>query len=98
MDHDGEEVEHGYYFDEIGFVEDAWIYMSFDGGNFPYDLSRRKVSFDPAVPEQKGGSESWSTAEMKLIDRYIDYGITSTNPEGFSRGHKMRVLEMNETI
>lgn len=43
VDEDGEQVEHGYYFDEIGFLADSQIYISFGGGDFPVDISRRKV-------------------------------------------------------
>lgn len=43
VDEDGGKVEHGYYFDEISFVLDSEIYMSFSGGDYPIDLSRRKV-------------------------------------------------------
>lgn len=46
VDEDGQEIEHGYYFDEVGFageVTDDNARYEFSGGHFPYDTSRRKV-------------------------------------------------------
>lgn len=48
VDEDGLEVEHGYYFEELGFVGEPSIDLSnvvkiFEGGSFPFDLTRRKV-------------------------------------------------------
>lgn len=54
-DEDGVEVAHGHYFEELGVEADAlsyWYFSTFNlkvaqiftGGNFTYDLSRRKVS------------------------------------------------------
>lgn len=51
-DGDGDKVEHGYYFDEIGTTNSYFSYSSdsfslfkeiFTGGDFTYDNSRRKV-------------------------------------------------------
>lgn len=46
-DGDGLEVEHGYYFEELGFVGTPSSagnhYAPFEGGHFPFDLTRRKV-------------------------------------------------------
>lgn len=49
VDDDGEEIEHGYFFDEIGFSynefnEVTGIYTIFTGGNFTFFPNRRKVS------------------------------------------------------
>lgn len=49
VDEDGLEVEHGYYFEELGFVGEPSFDLSnvvkiFEGGSFPFDLTRRKVS------------------------------------------------------
>lgn len=50
IDEDGEEVEHGYFFDEIGFIGEpsiATAVLVFAGGYFPFDLTRRKVTLMP---------------------------------------------------
>ena len=48
IDEDGQEVEHGYYFEELGFVGEPSFggnhVAPFEGGSFPFDLSRRKVA------------------------------------------------------
>lgn len=52
VDDDGEEVEHGYYFDEVGFAGEVRpdnAEVIFSGGSFPYDLTRRKVKFARAL-------------------------------------------------
>lgn len=42
-------MEHGYYFEELGFVGEPSlgddVVKIFQGGNFPFDLTRRKVMF-----------------------------------------------------
>ena len=52
VDEDREKIDHGYYFEELGYATITAQYSSrryfeiqgiFDGGNFSYDLSRRKV-------------------------------------------------------
>lgn len=46
-DEDGEEVTHGYYFDEFSESYTSVslpAYQKFDGGDFSFDSSRRKVS------------------------------------------------------
>lgn len=46
-DESGEEIEHGYFFDEIGIdivsPEDARAWVIFTGGDFPVYPTRRKV-------------------------------------------------------
>lgn len=51
-DDDGEEIAHGHYFEELSAsyityttegYSDFYRFKVFDGGNFPYDLSKRKV-------------------------------------------------------
>ena len=49
IDHGGEKVEHGYFFDEFGFKGEpsmANAVVVFNGGYFPVDLTRRKVNFN----------------------------------------------------
>lgn len=41
-DEDGENVEGGFYFNEIA-IGSNFLLLDFRGGYFPYDLSRRKV-------------------------------------------------------
>lgn len=53
IDEDGVEVDHGYFFEELGVVSDSSSYyytqdsffVIFLGGNFRADMSRRKVSY-----------------------------------------------------
>lgn len=42
-DEDGENVELGYYFDEIALLSATDYFAEFNGGYFPADLNRRKV-------------------------------------------------------
>ena len=72
-DGDGDQLEHGYFYDEVGFALNAtsstaswlepseqvftssiasWLEPSeqvFTGGDFSFDLSRRKVSRRPSI-------------------------------------------------
>ena len=43
VDEDGEEIAHGHYFEELGFTSGSDVYAPFTGGDFSYDLNRRKV-------------------------------------------------------
>ena len=43
VDEDGEEIAHGHYFEELGFANGSDVYAPFTGGDFSYDLNRRKV-------------------------------------------------------
>lgn len=57
MDGDGNTVEHGHYFKDIGSTNPAFSYSSsyswsrfrtiFEGGDFTFDLKRRKVRYGP---------------------------------------------------
>lgn len=44
LDDDGEEIEHGYYFEELAMASSGTAAVIFKGGDFPVDLTRRKVS------------------------------------------------------
>lgn len=52
-DDSGEEIQHGYYFNEL-YVDTSssllYAFPDFDGGDFTYDLSRRKVGIRAFVP------------------------------------------------
>lgn len=56
-DGDGEEISHGHYFEELsntyvaydGSSSSSFWFQDFQGGDFFYDLSRRKVS----VPRER---------------------------------------------
>lgn len=40
-------MEHGYYFEELGFLGEPSVETAvriFEGGSFPFDLTRRKVT------------------------------------------------------
>lgn len=60
IDEDGEEVRHGFYFDEIGLPDDFYSATAssstfsaravFNGGDFHADINRRKVSFTHPLP------------------------------------------------
>lgn len=54
IDEDGGEVDHGYYFDEIGFTGDGShasqnLETLFNGGDFTFDLERRKAGLAPSI-------------------------------------------------
>lgn len=48
IDEDGQEIPHGYYFEEMAFLEEGTYFIS-TGGNSTYDLSRRKVGAEPSA-------------------------------------------------
>eukprot|EP00752_Nemacystus_decipiens_P015150 g13496.t1 len=78
-DEDGGQVEHGHYFEEVGSINPYFSYSDtesfsgfvgvFDGGDFTYDSSRRKVIQYIELIKTDGGNQS--TASSALNSSYI---------------------------
>eukprot|EP00903_Cladosiphon_okamuranus_P018381 g16907.t1 len=82
VDEDGLEVEHGYYFEELGFAGEPSfdnVISLFEGGSFPFDLSRRKiVQYIRLVREDYAGSpygETFATTRGGAFSWYEESGF-----------------------